>query len=61
MKDPLEQMFSYDYRVTGAWSDPVVARVGARAQQAAPAEAGVPMAQPATPAPPAAPTVGATK
>ena len=61
MKDPLEQMFSYDYHVTGAWSDPVVARVGARAQQAAPAEAGVPMAQPATPAPPAAPTVGATK
>jgi uncharacterized protein (TIGR02099 family) len=28
LKDPIEQMFSYEYRVTGQWSDPVVARVG---------------------------------
>jgi uncharacterized protein (TIGR02099 family) len=27
MNDPLEQLFSYDYRVTGSWSDPQVARV----------------------------------
>jgi uncharacterized protein (TIGR02099 family) len=26
MKDPIEQMFSYDYTVTGSWSDPVVTR-----------------------------------
>jgi uncharacterized protein YhdP len=28
LKDPIEQMFSYEYRVTGQWSDPVVTRVG---------------------------------
>ena len=58
MKDPLEQMFSYDYRVTGSWSDPVVERVGTRSQQAAPGAAGTPAAQSGTPptvAPPAAP------
>ena len=27
MNDPLDQIFSYDYRVTGAWSDPQVTRV----------------------------------
>jgi uncharacterized protein (TIGR02099 family) len=26
MKDPIEQMFSYDYTVTGGWSDPIVTR-----------------------------------
>ena len=26
MKDPIEQMFSYEYQVTGSWSDPIVAR-----------------------------------
>ncbi len=26
MKDPIEQMFSYDYTVTGNWSDPIVTR-----------------------------------
>ena len=67
MKDPLEQMFSYDYRVTGSWSDPVVARVGGRGQQAAPGAPTTPAAQsaPGTPASqPAAPqasTVGAAK
>jgi hypothetical protein len=34
MKDPLEQMFAYDYRISGSWSDPVVERVGARAPPA---------------------------
>lgn len=28
-KDPIEQMFSYEYRVSGSWSAPVVARGGA--------------------------------
>jgi uncharacterized protein (TIGR02099 family) len=51
MKDPLEQMFAYDYRITGSWSDPVVVRVGARAQPAAAAAPGAPAA-----APPTAPT-----
>ena len=26
MRDPIEQMFSYEYQVTGSWSDPIVAR-----------------------------------
>ncbi len=28
MRDPIEQMFSYQYAVTGGWSDPVVTRTG---------------------------------
>ena len=28
MKDPIEQMFAYEYVVSGNWSDPVVERVG---------------------------------
>ena len=28
--NPLDQMFSYEYRVTGAWADPVVERIGGR-------------------------------
>ena len=28
MKDPIEQMFAYEYTVSGNWSDPVVERVG---------------------------------
>ncbi len=33
LKDPLEQIFSYEYTVTGSWSDPVVTRsVGAGAK-----------------------------
>jgi uncharacterized protein YhdP len=36
LNHPLDQMFSYDYRVTGSWSDPQVARVGSRAVTAAP-------------------------
>ena len=35
LKDPLEQMFSYDYAVTGSWADPVVERVRAAAAAAA--------------------------
>jgi uncharacterized protein YhdP len=27
LNNPLDQIFSYDYRVTGSWSDPQVARV----------------------------------
>ena len=30
LKDPIEQLFSYDYAVTGSWSDPVVERVSSR-------------------------------
>jgi uncharacterized protein YhdP len=30
LNNPLDSMFSYDYRVTGSWSDPQVARVGNR-------------------------------
>ena len=28
LKDPIEKIFSYQYTVTGGWSDPVVTRVG---------------------------------
>jgi uncharacterized protein YhdP len=28
LKDPIEQMFSYEYLVTGSWSDPLVTRSG---------------------------------
>ena len=28
LRDPIEQMFSYEYLVTGSWSDPIVARRG---------------------------------
>lgn len=30
LDNPLGQIFSYDYRVTGSWSDPLVERVGGR-------------------------------
>ena len=30
LKDPIEQLFSYDYAVTGSWSDPIVERVSSR-------------------------------
>ena len=38
LKDPFEQLFSYDYAVSGSWTDPVVQRVGGRTA-AAPAQA----------------------
>jgi len=41
MKDPIEQMFSYDYTVTGSWSDPVVTR-GKVATALAPTQAVAP-------------------
>jgi uncharacterized protein (TIGR02099 family) len=30
LQDPIETLFSYEYRVTGSWTDPVVGRVDAR-------------------------------
>jgi uncharacterized protein YhdP len=39
LKDPIEKMFSYEYVVTGGWSDPLVERVGRNASANA-AEAG---------------------
>jgi len=59
MKDPLEQIFAYDYRVTGSWSDPVVERVGSRpvggAAIAATATPPATASAPAPSQPPAAP------
>ncbi len=56
MKDPIEQIFAYDYRVTGSWGDPVVERVGARAVAGPTVAAGTAPVAPAKPAPaPAAP------
>jgi uncharacterized protein (TIGR02099 family) len=39
LKDPIEQLFSYEYAVSGGWSDPVVQRVGSRTASAAPTPA----------------------
>jgi uncharacterized protein YhdP len=36
LKDPLEQLFSYHYTVTGSWSDPVVTRTGTATASVAP-------------------------
>ena len=36
-KDPIEQLFSYEYAVSGGWSDPVVERISSRTA-AAPAQ-----------------------
>ncbi len=30
LKDPIEQLFSYEYAVSGGWADPVVERLGSR-------------------------------
>jgi uncharacterized protein (TIGR02099 family) len=38
LKDPIEQMFAYEYAVSGNWSDPVVERIGRPATAAVPAE-----------------------
>ena len=38
MKDPIEQMFAYEYAVSGNWSDPIVERTGRGATAAVPAE-----------------------
>jgi uncharacterized protein (TIGR02099 family) len=39
MKDPIEQMFSYEYAISGSWADPIVERSGrSPATAAAPAE-----------------------
>jgi uncharacterized protein YhdP len=37
MREPMEQMFSYEYQVTGSWSDPIVGKRG-RVTAAVPAE-----------------------
>jgi uncharacterized protein (TIGR02099 family) len=35
MKDPFEQLFSYEYSVSGSWADPIVQRLGGRTAAAA--------------------------
>ena len=40
LKDPIEQMFSYQYTVTGGWSDPVVTRSGTALTSVAPGTPG---------------------
>jgi uncharacterized protein YhdP len=37
LKDPFEQLFSYEYAVTGGWSDPIVERLGSRTAALPPA------------------------
>jgi uncharacterized protein YhdP len=39
LKDPVGQMISYEYQVTGSWDNPQVSKLAA---PAAPAEAGAP-------------------
>jgi uncharacterized protein (TIGR02099 family) len=36
MRDPIEKIFSYEYMVTGSWSDPIVVRNAASTASAAP-------------------------
>ncbi|MCC6193295.1 MAG: TIGR02099 family protein, partial [Burkholderiales bacterium] len=36
LNNPLDQMFSYDYKITGSWSDPQVERVSSRVVSTAP-------------------------
>ena len=48
LDNPLGQIFSYDYRVTGSWSDPLVERVTARPAAASAAVA----PEASTPSPP---------
>jgi uncharacterized protein YhdP len=38
LKDPIEQMFAYEYAVSGNWSDPIVERTGRPATAAVPAQ-----------------------
>ncbi len=40
LKDPIEQLFSYQYTVTGGWSDPVVTRTGTATASVAPGTPG---------------------
>ena len=40
LKDPLEQLFSYQYTVTGGWSDPIVTRTGTATASVAPGTPG---------------------
>ena len=37
-KDPIEQLFSYEYAVSGGWTDPVVERIASRTVAATPGE-----------------------
>ncbi len=43
LKDPIEQMFAYQYTVTGAWADPVVTRSGTAMVSVAPGTPGSPV------------------
>jgi uncharacterized protein YhdP len=36
LNNPFDQLFSYEYAVSGGWDDPVVTRLGAQAASAAP-------------------------
>jgi uncharacterized protein YhdP len=36
LNNPFDQLFSYEYAVSGSWDDPVVTRLGAQAASAAP-------------------------
>ncbi|MEO8848283.1 MAG: YhdP family protein [Casimicrobiaceae bacterium] len=46
LQDPIEHIFSYEYRVTGSWTDPIVARVGRETRSA---QSGELHAQPVAP------------
>jgi uncharacterized protein YhdP len=39
LKDPLGHIFAYDYSVSGAWSDPKVAKLGVEAREVGPKDA----------------------
>jgi uncharacterized protein YhdP len=44
LKDPVEQIFSYEYTVTGSWSDPIVTKSTAQKASVAPGTGALPTA-----------------
>lgn len=60
LKDPISKAFSFEYAVTGSWSDPKIARIQTLPQPQTGEAAGPAAPPPATPAvpPPAAPAAG---
>ena len=52
LKDPIEQMFAYEYAVSGSWSDPTVERTSSRSwlpDSAAPTPTSSPTRSPGAP------------
>lgn len=60
LRDPLMRAFTFEYDVTGPWTDPQVVKLDRRSEAGSPATVPVAPAVPAPPAPPAAAATPAT-